>query len=185
MIGFLKGKIQSVVANGIIITTGGVGYRVESSKTGLNEGDEIETYIYTHVRENEIKLFGFGSLEELNIFEELLGVSGVGPKSAMTIVSTLGVGGVVEALEQQNPEGLKVSGVGLKTAQKIVLELKGKLSLDDASKLEMEVKNEVYTALKGLGYTAQEIDEVVKKINIDKSWRSEDIIKVVLQNLQK
>ena len=185
MIGFLKGTIHSVLKGGIIILAGDVGYKVESTITSLEVGAEIEVYVYTHVRENEIKLFGFDSLDELKIFETLLSVSGVGPKSAMTIVSTLGVGGIVEALEQENPSGLKVSGVGLKTAQKIVLELKGKLSMQDTSKIEFSVREEVYSALKGLGYTAQEIDDVMKKISIDKTWRSEDVIKVVLQNLQR
>ncbi|MBD3280741.1 Holliday junction branch migration protein RuvA [Candidatus Dojkabacteria bacterium] len=185
MIGFLKGKIHSFSENELVILVGGVGYRVESTKTSFEKGDEIGVYVYTHVRENELKLFGFSSKDELELFENLLGVSGVGPKSSMNIVSGLGVKGVLDALEQENPAGLKVSGVGLKTAQKIVLELKGKLLLGNGSGMDASVKSEVYSALEGLGYKMSEIDQVIKDINIDEGWRSEDIIKAVLQNLQK
>jgi len=181
MIGYLKGNVQQVIEGYIILEVQGIGYRVElgTSEIDCNVGDEKEFYIYTHVRENELRLFGFKKIKELQVFEFLLGVSGVGPKSSLALVSQLGVEKITTAILGNEPEILKISGVGIKTANKIVLELADKLEQKGyksegsgshfiySSEFKEKV-DEACEALKTLGYRPTDIKSMLKDIRFSK-----------------
>ncbi len=187
MIGFLSGKLRFVRGSQVIVDCNGVGYKVEVANQAFLEGNDVELFIHTFVREQDLRLFGFESAKELDVFEALLGVSGVGPKAAMSLISNLGTQRILDALQQQNPVALKVSGVGIKTAQKIVLELKDKIDRGSDGEVANMSLNPLFedaiTALENLGYKRFEIQNVITKVKVQEGWESEDIIKVLLKYL--
>ncbi len=187
MIGYLKGKIKIIIKGGVILEINGVGYKIETTKLDKLENSEAEYYIYTHVREQELRLFGFESIKELELFERLISVSGVGPKVAMQLLSSIGIEQILEAIQTQNWNILKAPGVGNKTAQKIVLELNGKL--EDFGKIQnykhQDIILDAKTALENLGYKENELNDELQNINISDDWTSEDLIKVLLKQLKK
>lgn len=198
MIGYLKGSIIAVSQGRIIINCNGVGYQVEvgvEKNTFLIE-DEVELFIYTNVRENEISLFGFETEEELRIFELLIGVNGVGPKAGISIVAELGVSQVVRSIVSNNTEDLeKVTGIGRKTSRKIILDLADKIKdygfgIESAGTKEKKVSDEtekkleeVGVALSNLGYQTRDVEASINKIrdlqNLD-TMGVEEMIKYVL-----
>jgi holliday junction DNA helicase RuvA len=132
MIAFLRGKILEKHPNQVIVETGGVGYDVlipVSTFSSLPEaGSEVKLRIHTHVREDALALFGFLTAEEKTIFERLISVSGIGPKLAITVLSGLPTSDLIYAIRTAAVEQLvRIPGVGKKTAERIVLELKDKL----------------------------------------------------------
>ncbi len=168
MIGYLKGVVGAVSEKEIIVLTGGVGYRVLSPLPLLLSkvpGSEIELHIHTHVREDQLALFGFEQKSELEVFEHLINVSGIGPKSALGMLSVHSPASIADAVEQGDAQALSHSpGIGKKTAEKIILELKGKLSrFQDASK--PDALFEVRLALEALGYSSKEIHDVLQKVD--------------------
>lgn len=187
MIAKLKGIITDFLPSAVIIEAAGVGYRVEISGSGLNKGEELEVYIYTYVRENEIRLLGFRELKELVLFEKLLLVSGVGPRLAQSLIGYLGYNEIIIAITQDEPARLKVPGIGSKTAQRIILELKSKLDINmvehSATKQPRIARSEIIQALSGLGYKQAEIEIILPrldgKLNIDEQ------IKQALKLLKK
>lgn len=198
MIGFLNGKIDRIFDDKAIIDVNNVGFEVYMCKTdidSLSKGENIKLYTHMHVREDDIRLFGFLSYETLEFFLKLICVSGVGPKVALGIISNISTNDICVAIATDNVTELKkVPGIGPKMAQKIIFELKDKiikdqmLNLDSKSK-SVKVKNnpnvsEAITALQVLGYTEKEITEVIEKQDTeDKSV--EEIIKIVLKQMQK
>jgi len=173
MIGYLKGIIQAVSDGYIVVRCENVGYRVEVGETvsQYQEGEEREFYIYTYVRETGLKLFGFQQLKDLELFEMLLDVNGVGPKVAMQLISQKGGKQVIQAILQKDSAALKVSGVGIKTADKIILDLSDKLAKKGYRVDKDRMKgiggefgtrlNQVGVALKSLGYSASDVKEVI------------------------
>ncbi len=131
MIAYLKGKVIAKPNNYLILETGGVGYQVFAGENFLAEiktGSEQELYIHHRVREEASDLYGFKELEDLNLFELLLSVSGVGPKSALAVLSLANSDDIKEAIVRGDASLLtKVSGIGKKTAERLVLELKNKV----------------------------------------------------------
>jgi Holliday junction DNA helicase RuvA len=187
MIGFLQGKVINInLKSCLILTSGGVGYSVFPAgnlSSQLKKGAEISCFIFTVVREQEISLYGFGSEDEQKMFEKLLGVSGVGPKMALNIVSS-SLSNFVDAIDQDNLEVLcKIPGVGKKLSQKLILELKGKLVLGDAQEIPTEKIElvEAVSALENLGYTKKDILEILKKAD-KKQDTAEKLIKFFLAN---
>lgn len=180
MIGYIRGKAIDVSNNYIIILTESqVGYKVYYSYEDsiILEGEDIEAFIYTNVRENEISLYGFKNKLDLDIFEQILTISGIGPKGAYLIISKHGAKGVINAVLRSNSEGLRVSGVGAKTAEKIVLELKDKFikkgySEDGESKtmtssvvnMEDSKYKEIENAFIALGFSKNEIKAIIADI---------------------
>lgn len=200
MIAYLKGKIKSRQEDYIILDCNGVGYKIEvgTKRFMRREAEKTEFYIYTHVRENELKLFGFESLEELEVFELLLDVSGVGPKVALSLIVNLGAKKVVSSILQKDASGLKVTGVGIRTADKIVLELNDKLkkkgySITDEDK-SSKVRNreflkkldEAKDALRSLGYSASDVVRVIESAKFDKrvsKMTVEELVKYLLSKI--
>ncbi|ETB64136.1 TPA: Holliday junction branch migration protein RuvA [Candidatus Nomurabacteria bacterium] len=171
MIGRLKGNIVFTGDKFILIDVSGVGYKVYVSNETLSkskEEDEVILFIYTAVRENSIDLYGFINNEDLSFFEMLLSVSGIGPKSALGILNIAPVENLARAISTGDTSYLnKVSGIGRKTAEKIVVELRDKLQSYKNENGEKSLRDEgdIIEALKSLGYSQTEAREVVKKIS--------------------
>lgn len=165
MIGYIKGRLIYKKNENVLIETGGIGYRVFLSKSDVDQlslDDQVEFYCFHHIREDTSELFGFKSSDDLEIFEKLMQVSGVGPKVALSIVSSLGREKIIGALGQNNPTVFQsVSGVGGKLAAKIVIELKSKISGGD---ILMPQSDETVEALVALGYKKQEIIPYVSQL---------------------
>ena len=188
MIGSLKGKVLLKEGLRLIIDVGGVGYRVQVSqkvwaKSRIEDG--IFLYIYTHVKEEALELFGFEDPSDLRLFENLITVPGVGPKTAMSVFSFSDREGIVNAVMKGDVDFFTaVPRLGRKNAQKIIIELKSKLG--DKAELDLagEGSNEVITALKSFGFSNPEISDAIRNIeNGDAS--PEEKIKAALKYLGK
>jgi Holliday junction DNA helicase RuvA len=186
MIGFLRGKALIIKDNALILDVGGVGYKILTPLPfllSLTTGDEISLYIHTHVREDQITLFGFKDEHELFLFEKLTSVSGIGPKGALSMLSVHSPSSIAHAVENGDASALSSTpGVGKKTAEKIIIELKGKLQHLLGAK-ETDTTYEVRLALETLGYSAKEIREVLQDIKTDGKTTS-TLIKEALTQLQ-
>ena len=188
MIAYLKGKVKYISKDSkfIILENNGVGFRIEALKPVFDIGQELEFYIFTYKREDEIRLIGFDTPDELELFEKLISISGIGPKAAITLLDLLGVNDILEAIEKGDIDKLKVKGVGKKTAQKIILELKGILVKEDSKFVSKDERIvEVQEALISLGYVPKEIKKFLAEMSFDKKKTSEDILKEVLGILRK
>ena len=168
MIGSIKGKIILKKDKFVIVETGGLGYKVSVSpetilKTKINE--QILFWTHLHVREDAQDLYGFLEYEELEFFELLIGVSGIGPKGALVILGVAPVETLKKAISTGDTSYLtKISGIGRKTAEKMVLELREKVGKDNGDKsLAQEI--DIMEALKSLGYSQHEVRESLKKIS--------------------
>lgn len=187
MIATLHGEIQHKEDNALIIDLGGVGLRVFAAKS-LIESLKIgeKTFLFTHliVRENELSLYGFETAEERQLFLTLLGVDGVGPKVALSVLSTLSLDAVQRAVFSEEPELLsRVPGIGKKTAQKIVLYLQDRLKPTDtlgriASMSDAD--SEVLAALTALGYSVVEAQTAIQAIPKDTPRGVEERLRVAL-----
>lgn len=174
MISLLRGKVASKQAGNIVIDVGGVGYEVaipiDTYTQSGEPGAEVRLHIYTHVRENALALYGFNQLRDKDLFVRLLDVSGIGPRLAMALLSRLSASELAAAIKAGEYKPLvRAPGVGKKTAQRIVLELKDKLeSFGDAGDaLDPEaqaVEGEVVSALANLGCTAEAAKRAVAKV---------------------
>lgn len=164
MIAHLRGKILSKTPNAVVIDCGGVGYELAISVSTFTElgaeGNEAQLHVYTHVREDALALFGFAELAEKRLFERLLTISGIGPKLAITVLSGISAERLVGAIRAGDYATLtKIPGIGKKTAERVVLELKDKLE-DLAGTAPMKstgqplgsVAEDVISALINLGY---------------------------------
>lgn len=185
MIGYLEGVIKNSQKNKVLIFTGGVGYAVFIPENhDLKKSDKTELYIHTHFRDNELSLFGFKTADELNLFEILINVSGVGPKTALNIFSTSTPDRIINAISESNLLFFtSISGVGKKTGQRIILDLKSKLSKGDISLSKLEGDSELSQSLISLGFQKSEINSIVSKI--DTSTPIENQIKQALKLLGK
>lgn len=186
MIGHLKGTVLHEDLKSVILDVAGVGYKVFTNTASLSGHKEkaLELWTYLAVRENALDLYGFATKEELSFFELLLTVSGIGPKSAMAILSVATMANLRHAIVSGDTSHLvKVSGVGKKNAEKIVLELKDKLeglSLDMSNSISGDV--DALEALKSLGYGEREAREALKKADGD---TTEKKVRAALKNLNK
>lgn len=196
MIGMVEGNLVKKEPHLVLIMCGGVGYRVNIPSSIFEdigeEGQRVRLLTYLHVREDHLELFGFMSEEERETFESLLGVSGIGPRLALTILSSISYQRLSEAIERKEEEVLStVSGVGKKTAQRLVIELAGKLphavpagSGDQPLRL---VEEEAIKALISLGYyPAQARRAVLGVIEHDgRNLDTEELIKRALMSVNE
>ncbi len=170
MIAHLSGTIISKEDKFIIIDVSGVGYKVFATLdtlSGFKEKDSASLWVYTAVRENAIDLYGFKTEDEMNFFELLLDVSGIGPKSAISILSVASADTLRKAIASGDTSYLnKVSGIGKKTADKIVLELRDKVAFDKNAGADDSLRGEgdVFEALKTLGYSHNEARDALKQV---------------------
>ena len=195
MIAYLKGKLITKSVDYIVREVQGIGYKVYMSKTAIDkiQEKEIKVYTYLKVREDDISLFGFNTLEELNMFELLISVGGIGAKSAIAILSNITPSKFALAVITSDVNTLKkLQGIGPKTAQRIILELKDKIKTEEATENQentikqeeqmQENMEELIQALQVLGYRRYEINNILPKI---KEETLEDRIKEALQYLAK
>ena len=172
MISMLRGTIVDITEKYIVIDVAGVGYKVSCTKETLSVvHDGIQTSIHTYlvVREDALDLYGFATTNERAFFELLISVSGIGPKSALTILSTSGVDTLTQAIGTGDTGYLtKVGGIGRKTAEKIVLELRDKLRANVDIKKEssnsLRTESDIIEALKALGYSQNEAREAIQEV---------------------
>ncbi|HEY4487683.1 MAG TPA: Holliday junction branch migration protein RuvA [Candidatus Paceibacterota bacterium] len=167
MIGHVEGTVKAVRSNYCIVSAGGVGYKVASTKDvlqALREGGEASLWIYTAVREDALDLFGFSAESDLEFFELLLTVSGIGPKSALGILNVAPADTLRSAIAAGNDSYLtNVSGIGKKTAKKILFELKDKISVT-ATDPSLRSDEDALEAMKSLGYSMQEARDALKHV---------------------
>ncbi len=192
MIASLKGIIQSKKPEGIIVDVNGIGYHVSIPLCNLGDipetGETAFLHIYTHVREDSLQLFGFLSEEEKKVFTTLLGISGVGPKLGLGILSGMPVNKFVKAVNSEDVALLStIPGLGKKTASRIILELKGKLpSLsgeDASSQPKPSASDDAVSALVNLGYKIQSAEKAVEAAVKSGAALIEEIIKEALKHL--
>lgn len=173
MIGSIKGKIILKTEKFIIVETSGVGYKISVSPDVLFKakkiGDEISLWVHTHVREDALDLYGFLERPELEFFEMLLNVSGIGPRSALAILGIASIETLKKAIGTSDTSYLtKISGIGKKTAERIVIELRDKMGeVKGGCSLQGEL--DALEALKSLGYGQSEAREALKKVPPDLS----------------
>jgi Holliday junction DNA helicase RuvA len=178
----------------VVVDVGGVGYRVAIPVSTFyrvgEEGDELSLRIHTHVREDTLALFGFVSGAEHDVFERLIAVAGVGPRLALGILSGIEVGDLVSALRGNDLARLtRIPGVGKKTAERLVLELKDKMPALQAGEPEAEAppppaspKDDLLSALANLGYSRPEVERAVDRaLAADGEGRFEDLLRRTLQ----
>lgn len=194
MFAYIKGKVTYKSTDYFIIETNGIGYKIFSSLSTLDKLEvntkEFKIYTYLYVREDVINLYGFLSSEELRVFELLITVSGIGPKAANSILSVLSPSQFSLAVITGDVKALKsIPGIGLKTAQRIILELKDKLRTEEAiekaelTKLDDNI-SEAVCALQVLGYSAVEAVRALKSIDTE-NLSLEEMIKRALKTLSK
>ena len=192
MIAHIKGTLETKATDYVVIDVGGLGYKVYMSATGMekleNIGDKVKVYTYYRVREDDISIFGFNTNEELRMFELILSVSGVGAKTAQTIVALTNPSEFAIAIISDDISYLtKIPGIGAKSAQRIILELKDKMKKEksitqtknakvkeaivDSNKVE-----EAISALQVLGYNKKEIEKAFMKLD-KKDLSTEDLIR--------
>jgi Holliday junction DNA helicase RuvA len=168
MIGYLEGTVKTSTLGGALLVVGGVGYKVALTKETVAhfiEGSSVALFTYLAVREDALDLYGFETEAELRFFESLLTVSGIGPKSALAVMDLAPVETLRGAIAQGDASYLvQVSGVGRKTAEKIVLELRDKVGAPIAATSAMRGDADALAALQALGYTAQEAREALRTV---------------------
>ncbi|HEX2997480.1 MAG TPA: Holliday junction branch migration protein RuvA [Anaerolineales bacterium] len=191
MIATLRGEIAQVEENALILEVGGVGLRVfvpASLRTRMKAGDPILLYTHLVVREDALILYGFESPSERELFNILLGVDGVGPKAALSVLSTLSLDAIQRAVFAEEADILnRVPGVGKKTAQKIALHLKDKLKPMDtlATVAAMTDRDsEVLAALTALGYSVVEAQSAIQSLPKDAPEGTEERLRMALQYFQ-
>jgi len=192
MIATLSGTIKQKTEKSVTIEVAGVGYEVFSPLPLLERakvGREAQLYTHLHVREDAMELYGFATQEELEFFKQLISVSGVGPKSALAILSLTSVADLKKAISHGDASLLtKVSGIGKKTAERLIVELKSKVDALDAGTatggLENLGDNQAIDGLVGLGYSVREAREALQQV--DKNITAvKDRIKAALKSLGK
>lgn len=175
MIGYLKGIVYEKSPEQLIVDVRDVGYQLEISNQTFEElpteGEEVELLVYHHVTDNDQRLFGFVSQNEKDLFELLITVKGVGPKLGLTILSGLPAEEITGAIVQKDKAALsQIKGIGKKTAERMILELKDKMSEmvdatyapDSTASISGNVKDEAVSALQSLGFKKRDAEESIK-----------------------
>ena len=204
MIAYIKGALAyTEPEEGVaVLESGGIGYRILLSGRDLDllppVGEELRLYTHLQVREDAFVLFGFFTKEDRKLFQQLLGVNGIGPKAALGVLTALSADDLRFAVLADDAKAIaKAPGIGIKTAQKLILELKDKLSFEEAFEARLEnqqtkaaagaasdlseARNEAVEALTALGYSASESLKAVRKVEAADGMSVEDILKAALK----
>lgn len=200
MIGYLKGKVMILNDQTIIVENNGIGYKVQIAQAGVIENQEIELFISTYMRENEIKLYGFTTKRQLQLFELLLEVNGVGPRAGLVLLRNLGDHVIIDAILNEKSDRLKIKGIGQKTAVKIVLDLHNKVkslnlhhnTMTDSPEvsydfIEQDKFEDAKDALLNLGFKENEINIQINRIKSSTGgdMDTQQVIKYLLRELKK
>jgi Holliday junction DNA helicase RuvA len=184
MFAYVKGVVTLIKPSYIVVDVLGVGYQILTPNSyHYKLEDDVLVYTHHYVREDINVLYGFPSLDSKDLFVKLISVSGIGPKSALSILASDQIDDIIMAIEASDVKFLtKFPGIGPKSAQQIILDLKGKLVIDELELIPNQ-ESDVSQALTALGYSKTEIKKVLKKINPDQSV--EIMIKEALKLLMK
>ncbi|MDE5545982.1 MAG: Holliday junction branch migration protein RuvA [Anaeroplasmataceae bacterium] len=185
MYGYIKGTVTKVTPKNIIVENQGIGYLlIVSNPYNFSLNKDYKVYVYQYVREDVIDLYGFISEDEKDLFLKLISVSGIGPKSALSILATGTVSEIVKAIEARNDAYLrKFPGIGAKASQQIILDLQGKLNLGEELVIKNTKLEDVEQALLALGYNKKEIAKVLPKL--DQTLDEGALVKQALKALVK
>ena len=201
MIAFVRGTAVDMTENSVIVEAGGIGYEIYMTGTDLSQihmGEEVKIHTYFNVREDGMQLYGFRSKDDLQMFKLLLGVNGVGPKAAVGVLAGITADELRFAILSDDVKTLsKAPGIGKKTAQKLILELKDKMKLEDAFELKLaheqekavaglgeisDGRQEAVEALVALGYSSTDALRAVRKVTDVAPDDVEGLLKAALKN---
>ena len=205
MYAYIKGTLAETAEDAVVVEAGGIGYNIKVS-TATAEllpgvGNEVKIYTYTLVREDAFQLFGFLTRDDLEIFKKLIAVNGIGPKGGLAILSVMSADALRFAVMAGDAKAIaKAPGIGAKTAERVILELRDKISLEDtlgglgtpaetaggaagAQNGDNLIKREAIEALVALGYSASDATAAVKKVEVTEDATSETILKLALKHI--
>ena len=201
MIAFVRGTAVDMTENSVIVEAGGIGYEIYMTGTDLSQihmGEEVKIHTYFNVREDAMQLYGFRSKDDLQMFKLLLGVNGVGPKAAVGVLAGITADELRFAILSDDVKTLsKAPGIGKKTAQKLILELKDKMKLEDAFEIKLahqqeeaaidaadlrDSRQEAVEALVALGYSSADALRAVRKVTDVAPDDVEGLLKAALKN---
>lgn len=201
MIAFVRGTAVDMTENSVIVETGGIGYEIYMTGTDLSQihmGEEVKIHTYFNVREDAMQLYGFRSKDDQQMFKLLLGVNGVGPKAAVGVLAGITADELRFAILSDDVKTLsKAPGIGKKTAQKLILELKDKMKLEDAFEIKLaheqekaaaglgevsDGRQEAVEALVALGYSSTDALRAVRKVTDVAPDDVEGLLKAALKN---
>lgn len=194
MISFIIGTLEEKSENGVVINCNGMGYEIQTSTATLSTlplaGEECKIYTYLQVKEDGISLFGFTTVDERELFYKLISVSGVGPKMAITILSGMNISDLIVSILKEDTTALsRIKGLGKKTAERICLELKDKLTPvggvlieDKILEIDENVLDDACEALISLGLSKNEALRLARQ-NANENSTAEEIIASVLRNM--
>lgn len=200
MISYIRGELAVIEENRIIVDVGGVGYGIfmpgQSLRYLPSVGNEVKIHTYLHVKEDMMQLFGFLTRDDMEVFKLIISVSGIGPKGGLSILSQLSADELRFAVFSGDARAISAApGIGKKTAEKLILELKDKLKLEDvlehkedtsipsAVQTDMGIQSDAVQALTALGYGSTEALKAVKKVTITEDMQVEDVLKKALKNM--
>ena len=204
MYAYLKGSLEEITEDNIVVEAGGVGYNVKVSTTTADLlpgiGSEVKIYTYTLVREDTFSLYGFLTRDDLEIFKKLITVNGIGPKGGLAILSVMSADALRFAIMAGDAKSIaKAPGIGNKTAERVILDLRDKISLEDTLRgfgesagvsgfaasdslgTDNVMKKEAIEALVALGYSASDATAAVKKVEVTEDTTVESILKSALK----
>ncbi len=206
MYAYIKGTLEEITEDNIVVENGGIGYNIKVSTTTAEllpgYGSEVKIYTYTLVREDTFSLYGFLTRDDLEIFKKLITVNGIGPKGGLAILSVMSADSLRFAIMAGDAKAIaKAPGVGSKTAERVILDLRDKISLEDTLRnlgntdvsatgnagIDVEsnniMKREAIEALTALGYSASDATAAVRKVEIGEDSTVETILKAALKNM--
>ncbi|MBQ1208517.1 MAG: Holliday junction branch migration protein RuvA [Lachnospiraceae bacterium] len=203
MISFIRGYLSEIYEDSIVIESNGVGFSIGVPSSVLSElpavGSEMKIHTWLQVGENLMALYGFSTKDDLRIFKMLIGVNGIGPKGALAILSTIRPDDLRFAILSGDAKAIaKAPGVGLKTAQKVILELKDKLSLEEAVELKRDAvagrsgksteplgsaREDALEVLTALGYSPTDALKAVRNVEITEGMSAETVVKQALKRI--
>ena len=203
MYAYLKGTLEEITEDNIVVEVGNIGYNVKVSTTTADLlpplGNEVKIYTYTLVREDTFSLYGFLTRDDLEIFKKLITVNGIGPKGGLAILSVMSADALRFAIMAGDAKSIaKAPGIGNKTAERVILDLRDKVSLEDTLKglgepagtagaisaggsPDNAMKKEAIEALVALGYSASDATAAVKKVEVTEDTTVESILKMALK----
>lgn len=204
MYAYIKGTLEEISENSVVVEAGGIGYNVNISTTTAEllprPGSEVKIYTYTLVREDAFLLYGFLTRDDLEIFKKLITVSGIGPKGGLAILSVMSADTLRFAVMSGDAKAIaKAPGIGAKTAERVILDLRDKISIEDtlrgfggsgsadvsgaAGEADSRIKREAVEALVALGYSASDAAAAVRKVEADEDAAVETVLKLALKNM--
>ena len=200
MYSYIRGELAEINSDHIVLDVNGIGYQIYIPTNSLNYlpsiGEMVKIHTYLYIREDAMMLYGFLTRDDLDMFKMLITVSGIGPKGGLGILSTLSTDDLRFAVLSDDAKAIaKAPGIGPKTAQRVIIDLKDKMSLEEAFEKKLEhttnkvlpennsIKNDAVLALNALGYSSTESLKTVSKVEITEDMDVEDVLKAALKHM--